>query len=93
MIDPDWHLTTAPIVVRDAAGDSVGVIDGFGALYRAWLTHLTAQLREKSPRPVVIICESRQLGELIVGWGDDDVRILHTVHTIHLEAPYRPDAA
>lgn len=93
VIDPDWHLTTAPIVVRDAAGDPVGVIDGFGALYRAWLTHLTAQLREKSPRPVVIICESRQLGELIVGWGDDDVRILHTVHTIHLEAPYRPDSA
>lgn len=93
VIDPDWHLSTAPIVIRDAAGDPVGVIDGFGALYRAWLTHLAAQLRAETPRPVVIICESRQLGELVVGWGDDDVRIVHTVHTIHLEAPYRPDSA
>ena len=93
VIDPDWHLTTAPIVVRDAAGEPVGVVPGFGALYRAWLTHLGTQLRAQNPRPVVVICESRQLGELIVGWGDDDVRIVHTVHTIHLEAPYGADSA
>ncbi|SDO47980.1 Glycosyltransferase involved in cell wall bisynthesis [Microbacterium sp. ru370.1] len=93
VMDPDWHLSAAPIVVRDAAGEPVGVIDGFGALYRAWLAHVATQLREEERRPVVIICESRQLGELIVGWGDDDVRILHTVHTIHLDAPYRPDSA
>ncbi|MDF2045223.1 glycosyltransferase, partial [Microbacterium sp. Kw_RZR3] len=92
VIDPDWHLTTAPIVIRDAAGEPVGVVAGFGALYRAWLAHLTGQLRAENPRPVVVICESRQLGELIVGWGDDDVRIVHTVHTIHLEAPYRADS-
>lgn len=93
VIDPDWHLTAAPIVIRDATGEPVGVIAGFGALYRAWLTHVGAQLRAENPRPLVVICESRQLGELIVGWGDDDVRILHTVHTIHLEAPYRADSA
>lgn len=93
VIDPDWHLATAPIVIRDAAGDPVGVIDGFGELYRAWLTRLAARLRADNPRPVVIICESRQLGELIVGWGGDDVRIVHTVHTIHLEPPYRADSA
>ncbi|BAJ73759.1 glycosyltransferase [Microbacterium testaceum StLB037] len=93
VIDPDWHLTAAPIVIRDAAGEPVGVIAGFGALYRAWLTHVGAQLRAENPRPLVVICESRQLGELIVGWGDDGVRILHTVHTIHLEAPYRADSA
>lgn len=92
VVDPDWHLTTAPIVVRDTAGEPAGVIDGFGALYRAWLTHLTAELRAEKERPVVIICESRQLGELLVGWGDDDVRIVHTVHTIHLEPPYRADS-
>jgi glycosyltransferase involved in cell wall biosynthesis len=92
VIDPDWHLATAPIVIRDAAGQPVGVIAGFGALYRAWLTHLAAQLRAENPRPLVVICESRQLGELIVGWGDDDVRIVHTIHTIHLEAPYRADS-
>lgn len=92
VIDPDWHLTTAPIVVRDAAGDPVGVIDGFGALYRAWLTHLAADLRQMIDRPIIVICESRQLGELIVGWGDERVRIVHTVHTIHLEPPYRDDS-
>lgn len=89
---PDWHLTTEPIVIRDAAGEPVGVVAGFGALYRAWLTHVAADLRAEVERPVVVICESRQLGELIVGWGDDDVRILHTVHTIHLEPPYRDDS-
>ncbi|KQT74098.1 glycosyltransferase [Microbacterium sp. Leaf436] len=90
--DPDWHLTTAPIVIRDAAGEPVGVIDGFGALYRAWLTSLASGLRAENDRPIVVICESRQLGELIVGWGDDRARIVHTVHTIHLEPPYRDDS-
>lgn len=90
--DPDWHLTTAPIVIRDAAGEPVGVVDGFGALYRAWLTSLASGLRAENDRPIVVICESRQLGELIVGWGDDRVRIVHTVHTIHLEPPYRADS-
>lgn len=90
--DPDWHLTTAPIVIRDAAGEPVGVIDGFGALYRAWLTTLASGLRAENDRPIVVICESRQLGELIVGWGDDRVRIVHPVHTIHLEPPYRADS-
>ncbi|WZH37418.1 MAG: glycosyltransferase [Microbacterium enclense] len=93
VIDPDWHLTMAPIVIRDAKRETVGVIPGFGALYRAWLSQVVTGLRAETPRPVVVICESRQLGELIVGWGDDDVRIVHTVHTIHLEAPYRDDSA
>jgi len=92
VIDPDWHLTTAPIVIRDATGEPIGVIDGFGALYRAWLSHLAAGLRARADRPIVVICESRQLGELIVGWGDDDVRIVHTVHTIHLEPPFAADS-
>lgn len=92
VIDPDWHLSTAPIVIRDAAGEPVGVIGGFGALYRAWLTRVAAELRAEKDRPIVVVCESRQLGELIVGWGDDDVRIVHTVHTIHLESPYRADS-
>ncbi|WP_150952813.1 glycosyltransferase [Microbacterium testaceum] len=92
VIDPDWHLATAPVVVRDTAGEPVGVIDGFGALYRAWLDHVAAGLRAQNDRPIVVICESRQLGELIAGWGDDDTRILHTVHTIHLEPPFRADS-
>lgn len=92
VVDPHWHLSTAPIVVRNAAGDALGVIDGFGALYRAWLTHVAAGLRAQRDRPVVLICESRQLGELLVDWDDPDVRILHTVHTIHLEPPFTADA-
>ena len=90
--DPDWLLTTAPVVIRDADGDAVGTLDGFGALYRAWLAHVVAGLRAEIDRPVVLVCESRQLGELIVDWRDPDVRILHTVHTIHLEPPFTADA-
>jgi glycosyltransferase involved in cell wall biosynthesis len=90
--DPDWHLTTAPIVVREADGTPVGVIDGFGALYRAWLHAVVARLRAEIDRPVVVICESRQLGELLVGWNDPDVRLVHAIHTTHLEPPFTPDA-
>ncbi|MDQ1083054.1 MULTISPECIES: glycosyltransferase [Microbacterium] len=92
VVDPDWLLSRAPIVIRDRAGEAVGVVDGFGALYRAWLTHVATELRAEDDRPIVVICESRQLGELIVGWGDDEVRIVHTVHTIHLEPPYAADS-
>ncbi|SIR75440.1 glycosyltransferase [Microbacterium sp. RURRCA19A] len=92
VVDPHWHLSAAPIVVRDAAGDVVGVVDGFGALYRAWLAQVVSRLRAEIARPIVLICESRQLGELLVGWDASDVRILHTVHTIHLEPPFTADA-
>lgn len=91
--DPDWHTTTAPIVVRGADGDIVGVVDGFGALYRAWLGHVVAGVRAGDPdRAVVVVCESRQLGELLADWDDPGVRVLHAIHTIHLEPPYTPDA-
>ncbi|MFG6502927.1 glycosyltransferase [Microbacterium sp. P05] len=90
--DPDWHLTREPIVVFDAAGEAVGVVDGFGALYRAWLEEVVRRLRAQIDRPVVLISESRQLGELLAGWSDPEVRIVHAVHTIHLEPPYTADA-
>ena len=91
--DPDWHISDAPVVVYDAHGAVAGVVDGFGALYRAWLDHVVAGLREGAPaRPVVVICESRQLGELLAGWDDPDARLVHAIHTIHLEPPYTPDA-
>lgn len=92
--DPDWHLSTAPVGVW--RGDQLaGVLDGFGGLYRAWLTHVVAGLRARAGNParqVVVICESRQLGELLVPYADPDVRIVHTVHTAHTEAPHTPDA-
>ncbi|MFS0852793.1 glycosyltransferase [Microbacterium sp. 179-I 3D4 NHS] len=87
--DPDWHRTVEPVQVYDAAGQVIGGVPGFGGLYRAWLAHLVAGFGE---RPIVVICEARQLGELISEWSDPRVRILHTIHTIHLEAPYTADA-
>lgn len=91
--DPDWHISTAPVAVLDGHGRVTGILDGFGALYRAWLDHVVAGLRDAdAARQVVVLCESRQLGELLVGWDDADARLVHTIHTIHLEAPYTPDA-
>lgn len=87
--NPDWHLTAEPVLVYDAEGDVTGVLHGFRGLYRAWLEHLTASLGD---RRIIVICESRQLGELIVDWADPRVRIVHPIHTIHLEAPYTADA-
>lgn len=88
--NPDWHLTTEPVLVYDEAGAVVGALHGFRGLYMAWLQHVVAGF---GGRPVVVICEARQLGELIADWSDPRVRILHTIHTMHVEAPYTPDAS
>jgi poly(glycerol-phosphate) alpha-glucosyltransferase len=92
--DPDWHITTAPVAVHDQRGRVLGIVDGFGELYRAWLEHVVHELRGAAgaTRPVVVLCESRQLGELLAGWDDAGVRLVHTIHTIHLEPPFTPDA-
>lgn len=91
--DPDWHISSAPVAVHAADGAVAGILDGFGALYRAWLDHVVAQARERdAARPVIVVCESRQLGELLAGWDDADARLVHAIHTIHLEPPYTPDA-
>ncbi|PRB59743.1 glycosyltransferase [Microbacterium sp. MYb45] len=87
--NPDWHLTEEPVLVYDAAGEVVGALHGFRGLYRAWLEHVTAAFGD---RRIIVICESRQLGELIADWSDPRVRIVHTIHTMHVEAPYTPDA-
>lgn len=90
--DPDWHISTAPVVVRERPTSPPRILEGFGALYRAWLAHVVDELRAEIDRPVVVICESRQLGELLVGWDDPGVRLVHAIHTVHLEPPYTPDA-
>jgi len=89
--DPSWHLTEAAVVVSGEDGSRA--VAGFGALYRAWLTRVVAQLRERAgddDRCVVIICESKQLGELLADWADPGVRLVHTVHNSHLTAPCEP---
>jgi len=86
--NPDWHLSTAAVRVHDEHGDLAGSLAGFGGLYRAWLDHVV----DGSARPVVVICESRQLGELLADWSHPRVRIVHAIHTMHLEPPYAPDA-
>ncbi|WP_314508002.1 glycosyltransferase [uncultured Microbacterium sp.] len=92
--DPDWHVTTAPIAVYDDRGQIAGVVDGFGALYRAWLQHVVDGVRSgDAGRAVVVVCESRQLGELLAGWDDPALRLVHAIHTIHLEPPFTPDAS
>lgn len=87
--NPDWHLTEEPVLVYDETAQVIGGVAGFRGLYNAWLRQLTAALGD---RPIVVICESRQLGELIADWRDPRVRIIHTIHTIHLEEPYTQDA-
>ncbi len=92
--DPDWHLSTAPVGVWGPEG-IIGVLEGFGGLYRAWLSHVVARLRAAArdpERPVVVVCESRQLGELLVPFAEPGVRIVHTIHTAHTEPPHTPDA-
>ncbi|MGV2903807.1 glycosyltransferase [Microbacterium sp. AGC62] len=88
--NPDWHLTAEPVLVYDGAGEVSGALHGFRGLYRAWLDHVAAAFGD---RRIVVICESRQLGELIADWADPRVRIVHTIHTMHVEAPYTPDAS
>ncbi len=90
--DPDWHLSRAAVVVRDEDERTVGVLEGFGGLYRAWLDEVVAGLRRRVDRPVVLICESRQLGELLANWRPAGVRIVHTIHIAHLLPPYTADA-
>lgn len=91
--DPGWHLTEAAVVVRGPVGDRT--VAGFGGLYLTWLRRVVTQLRERAGddgRCIVVICESKQLGELIADWDDPDVRIVHTVHNSHLEVPCGPEA-
>jgi len=92
--DPTWHLSDAPVVVHAPDGDRV--LRGFRSLYAAWLTHLADERRAAADDPdrvLVVIFESRQIGEAMVDWDDPRVRLVHTVHNSHLPEPYDdPDA-
>lgn len=92
--DPTWHLSDAAIIVHAPDGDRV--LRGFRSLYAAWLTAIADERRAAAGDPdrmLVVILESRQIGEAMVDWDDPRVRLVHTVHNSHLPAPHDdPDA-
>lgn len=91
---PDWHRTSEPLLaVR--AGRVAGGFEGFGALYRAWVSHVIAGLDVADPGPelpTVIIAESRQVGELLWPLRSPRVRLVHTVHSAHTQPPHEWDS-
>ena len=87
--DPTWHLTDAPVVVHAPGGDRI--LRGFRGLYAAWLTHVADERRRAAGDPdrvLVVVLESRQVGEAMVTWDDPRVRLVHAVHNSHLPAPH-----
>ncbi|HKP06574.1 MAG TPA: glycosyltransferase [Microbacterium sp.] len=87
--DPEWHLRDAAVVVHAEAGDRA--LRGFRGLYIAWLEAFADERRRAAGDPtrrLVVVCESRQIGEALVGWNDPRVRLVHTVHNSHLPEPY-----
>lgn len=86
---PDWHRATEPVLaLRD--GRVVGGFEGFGALYRAWVSHVIEGFDPSIP--TVIIAESRQVGELLWPLRSDRVRLVHTVHSAHTMPPHHWDS-
>nr|WP_243847473.1 glycosyltransferase [Microbacterium ulmi] len=89
--DPAWHLTDAPVRIWDESGP-IGWLPGYAGLYRAWLDAFAA----RADKPVVVLCEARQVGEALVAGGepvlDPGIRILHTTHACHVLAPFAWDS-
>ncbi|TDN87500.1 glycosyltransferase [Microbacterium sp. BK668] len=89
--DPAWHLTEAPVRIW-TDGEPTGWLPGYAGLYRAWINALAA----RADKPVVLVCEARQVGEALVAPGepvlDPRVRIVHTTHACHVLAPFAWDS-
>lgn len=87
---PDWHRAAIAIDVLTAEGSVLGWLDGFSGLYRAWLTHV---LDTSAPGLNTVVCESKQVGELIcTGQPRDRFTLVHTVHSTHVAAPFEWDS-
>lgn len=86
----DWHQAPIRITVFEVDGSVAGSLDGFGGLYRAWVQHVF----DTSPAvlPQVVVCESRQVGELLYDLPGSNLRLVHTVHSAHTSAPYQWDS-
>ena len=83
----DWHRAPVVMTVFDTHGAPSGTLTGFDALYRAWLAAVFA-----ADNQTLLVCESRQVGELLAGWPMPHLRIVHTVHSAHTAAPYEWDS-
>ena len=84
------HDSTGRGVRRDAAA-SAGVVDGFGALYRAWLEHVVeacAPVLRTARRGRLRVPPARRAAGR--DWDDPALRLVHAIHTIHLEPPVHP---
>lgn len=85
----DWHRAEVRIEVFDAGGELGGYFDGFGELYRWWIGDMVASSSAAVEK--VVICEARQVGELLAV-GDRDYALIHTVHNAHTQPPYGWDS-
>lgn len=94
--DPAWMLSDAPVIVFDGAGEAVGWVPGFGALYRTWLARVAREAAAASGREPVVVCEARQIGEVLVADAPlplpADLPIVHETHANHTLAPHTWDA-
>lgn len=88
---PDWWRAPVVIDVLGPAGERLGGLAGFRALYRAWVDAVVAELAAGHPeRPIVAIAEARQVGELLI--GAPGLHLVHTVHNAHTLPPHAWDS-
>lgn len=96
----DWWRAPEPIIVHDEHGAPAAVLggrheSGFGVLYRLWVQRIVADERAAGSR-VVVLAESKQVGELLVGLGDQpasrDYAVVQALTSAHTLAPHTPDA-
>src|SRR5690606_32733527 len=67
----DWHQAPIHITVFAEDGSVAGWLDGFGGLYRAWAQHVLGTSPDAPAN--VVVCESRQVGELLFDLPGDDL--------------------